>query len=66
LLSALSGVLIALQSRVNGELSNPMGHSFEADLISFGTGLIFVSLISSFRKDARAGFADIFKAVKSK
>jgi transporter family-2 protein len=43
-----------------------MGDSLEAALVSFGTGLIFVSLISLFRKDVRAGFADIFKAVKLK
>ncbi len=65
-LSALSGVLIALQSRINGELSDQMGDSLEAALVSFGTGLIFVSLISLFRKDVRAGFSDIFKAVTSK
>jgi len=65
-MSTLSGMLIALQSRVNGELSNQMGDSLEAALVSFGTGLIFVSLISLFRKDVRAGFADIFKAVTSK
>jgi transporter family-2 protein len=43
-----------------------MGDSLEAALVSFGTGLIFVSLISLDRKDVREGFADIFKAVKSK
>ena len=65
-LSAFSGLLIALQSRVNGELSNQIGDSLEAALVSFGTGLIFVSLISLFRKDVREGFTDIFKAVASK
>jgi transporter family-2 protein len=45
LISALSGVLIALQSRINGELSDQMGDSLEAALVSFGTGLFFVSLI---------------------
>ena len=45
LLSALSGVLIAGQSRINGELSSEMGDSLEAALVSFGSGLIFVSLI---------------------
>jgi len=49
ILSACSGVLIAVQSRINGELSNQMGDSLEAALVSFGTGLIFVSLISLFR-----------------
>ena len=43
-----------------------MGDSLEAALVSFSTGLIFVSLISLFRKDVRSGFADIFKAVTSK
>ena len=66
MLSALSGVLIAGQSRINGELSAQMGDSLEAALVSFGSGLIFVSLISAFRKDVRAGFKDIFKAVKNK
>jgi transporter family-2 protein len=65
-LSAFSGVLIAFQSRINGELSDQMGDSLEAALVSFSTGLIFVSLISLFRKDVRSGFADIFKAVTSK
>jgi transporter family-2 protein len=43
-----------------------MGDSLEAALVSFGTGLIFVSLISLFRKDVREGFDDIFKAVALK
>ena len=43
-----------------------MGDSLEAALVSFGTGLIFVSLISSVRADVRAGYRDIFKASKLK
>jgi transporter family-2 protein len=66
LITISSGLLIAIQSRINGELSNKMGDSLEAALVSFGTGLIFVSLISLFRKDIREGFTDIFKAVASK
>jgi transporter family-2 protein len=65
-LSALSGVLIVVQSRINGELSLLMGDSLEAALVSFGTGLIFVSLISSVRADVRAGYRNIFKASKLK
>ena len=55
-----------MQSRINGELSSQMGDSLESALVSFGSGLIFVSLISAFRKDVRVGFKDIFKAVKNK
>ena len=65
-LSAFSGVLIVVQSRINGELSSYMGDSLEAALVSFGTGLVFISLISFARKDVKAGFKDIFKARKAK
>jgi transporter family-2 protein len=42
-----------------------MGDSLEAALVSFCTGLFFVSLISLIRADIRAGCRDIFKASKS-
>jgi transporter family-2 protein len=64
-LSAFSGVLIVVQSRINGELSSYMGDSLEAALVSFSTGLVFVSIISLVRKDVRTGFKDIFKASKA-
>lgn len=43
-----------------------MGDSLEAALVSFGTGLIFISVISLFRSDVRVGFNYIFKAVALK
>lgn len=43
-----------------------MDDSLGAALVSFGTGLVFVSLISLVRKDVRAGFKDIFKASQAK
>ena len=43
-----------------------MGDSLEAALVSFGTGLIFVSFISLVRVDVRTGYRDIFKASKLK
>jgi transporter family-2 protein len=41
-----------------------MGDSLEAAVVSFSTGLLFVTAIAIFRKDVRAGFSQIFKAVK--
>ena len=64
LLSALSGVLIAAQSRINGALSEQMGDSLEAAIVSFSSGLLFVSLIALSRKDVRGGFREIFISVK--
>ena len=40
LLSALSGVLIAAQSRINGALSEQMGDSLEAAIVSFSSGCL--------------------------
>jgi len=42
-----------------------MGDSLEAAVISFSTGLLFVTAIAIFRKDVRAGFSQIFKAVQA-
>lgn len=58
-------MLIAAQSRVNGALSDEMGDSLEAAIVSFSTGLLFVILIAVIRKDVRAGFRQIFKATKA-
>jgi transporter family-2 protein len=40
-----------------------MGDSLEAAIVSFTTGLLFVSVIALFRKDVRSGFRQIFSAV---
>ena len=40
-----------------------MGDSLEAALVSFSTGLLFVSGIALVRKDVRAGFRQIFTAI---
>ena len=64
ILSALSGLLIAAQSKINGELSFKMGDSLEAAFVSFSTGLIFITLISLTQPKLRLAFKEIFKAVK--
>ena len=64
ILSALSGLLIAGQSKINGELSFKMGDSLEAAFVSFSTGLLFITLISLTQPKLRLAFKEIFKAVK--
>jgi transporter family-2 protein len=65
-LAALSGVLIALQARANGELSHRMGNSIEAALVSFGSGLILISIISIFTPSIRNGMKNLKSAVNRK
>ena len=44
LLAALSGVLISLQTRANGELSHLINNGLEAALVSFGSGLAIMAI----------------------
>lgn len=66
LLAALSGLLIAMQARANGELSHRMGNSLEAALVSFGSGLLIISLISIFTPAIRNGMKNLKGAVSRK
>jgi transporter family-2 protein len=66
LLAAISGVMIALQSRANGELSHLLGNSTEAALVSFGSGLIVITLITPFNSAIKNGILNLQSAVKAK
>ena len=66
MLAAISGVMIALQSRANGELSHLLGNSTEAALVSFGSGLIVITLITPFNSAIKNGILNLQSAVKAK
>jgi transporter family-2 protein len=66
LLAALSGLLIAMQARTNGELSHRMGNPIEAALVSFGSGLLIISFISVFTPAIRNGMKNLKGAVTRK
>lgn len=58
-LAAFSGVLIALQSRANGELSHLLGNSRETALVSFGSGFLVVTMMALLSPRLRAGLRAI-------
>ena len=62
-LAAISGVMIALQARANGELSLRLDNAPQAALISFSSGLIFITLYALFSKKVKGGLAKIKGAV---
>ena len=66
LLALVSGAMIAMQSRANGELSHRLGNSTEAALISFSSGLLIVSIAALFYKPIRTGLSQLRGAVKAK
>jgi transporter family-2 protein len=66
LLAALCGVMIAIQSRVNGELSHRLNNGLETACISFGSGLVVLILIALANKKVRAGFCKISLAARTR
>lgn len=65
LLAALSGILIAAQSRVNGGLSAALGNSTEAAVYSFGSGFLVLNIIALANPRVRQGIRRIVAGVKS-
>lgn len=63
--SVAAGVLVAGQSRVNGELGVAMGDGALAALISFSSGLLILSLAMAVSAKARAGFATIVAELRA-
>jgi transporter family-2 protein len=65
-LAAISGLMIAFQARANGELSHRMGNPIEAALVSFGSGLLIISVISFFSPAIKKGMKNLRTAVSKK
>jgi transporter family-2 protein len=65
-LAALSGLLIALQARANGELSHRLDNGLQAALVSFGSGLIIIAVISLFNPSIKEGVRTLRSAVRAK
>ena len=65
-LAALSGVLIALQARANGELSHRLDNGIEAALVSFSSGLLIIALIAVFNPKIKEGVRNLRTAVNAR
>jgi transporter family-2 protein len=65
-LAAISGVMIALQARANGELSHRLGNGVEAALVSFGSGLIIIAIVALFSPKIKEGARNLRGAVARK
>ena len=64
-LAAFSGFLIAMQARANGELSHRLESAPQAALISFSSGLFFITLFALFSKRVHGGIKKLTSAVKA-
>lgn len=66
LLAALSGAMIALQARANGELSHRLDNGLQAALVSFGSGLLIIFVITLFNSTIKEGIKNLRTAVANK
>ena len=62
-LAAISGVMIALQARANGELSHLIGNGVQAALVSFGSGLLIIAIVAIFSRSIKEGARNLRGAV---
>jgi transporter family-2 protein len=64
-LATVVGLLIAVQSRANGELSVRLDNALEAAVISFGSGLLIILVISPFHAGIKQGLSKLRGAIRS-
>ena len=63
--SVISGAMVALQTRINGEFGVALGNGTLAALISFSTGLVLVAAVTLAFPQGRAGIATVARALKT-
>jgi bacterial/archaeal transporter family-2 protein len=61
-----SGVGVALQSRINGELGQRLGDGFFAAVISFGSGFLILAIASLFWRPGRVGMRRVVDALRAR
>lgn len=62
----VGGGLVALQSRINGELGQRLGDGFLAAFLSFGSGLVVLSLAMALWRPGRVGAGRLVAAVRER
>lgn len=62
----VAGGLVALQSRITGELGQRMGDGFLAAFISFGTGMVILLIGSLFWRPGREGMGRVMAAIRER
>ncbi len=61
-----TGILVALQTRLNGELGQRLGDGFLAAFISFGSGFVILALASLVWRPGRRGISRVVTALRER
>ncbi len=64
--AGVGGVGVAVQSKINGALGNHLHDGVAAALISFGSGLVLITIITVATPSARRGVASLRAAVRTR
>lgn len=64
LIATLCGALLAVQSRINGELGRRLDDGYTAAAISFGSGLVILLIVLCFWKPGRTGLGRLARALR--
>ncbi|MFC0623893.1 DMT family transporter [Kribbella deserti] len=59
------GILVAIQSRVNGDLGQRLGDGIPAALISFGSGLVMLLIACAVVPRIRGGLASVWRTIRA-
>jgi transporter family-2 protein len=65
IIAFLTATLIAFQARVNGELSHLLGNPIQAATVSFGSGLIVITIFAATHHGMRQGLLGIKEGISS-
>jgi transporter family-2 protein len=59
------GMLVAVQSRLNGELGGILGDGIPAALISFGTGLLILLVATAVVPPVRRALGNVWRTIRT-
>ena len=65
-LTVVSGALVAVQSRINGELARRLDDFAVASVVSFGSGLVILLLVTSAWPAGRRGVGRLLSALRDR
>jgi len=63
--AVVCGALVATQSRINGELGHQLDDGYLAAFISFGSGLVVLSIIAAVEPHTRRGVMTVLTSIRS-
>lgn len=65
LLAVITGTFVAVQARINGSLGSALDDGFAAAAISFGSGLVILSIIMLFSTHGRRGLGRVVGGLRN-